>query len=107
MLFLYIITIAKPLNRQGKVKDAHWVLDFGRKEMPDYFKPGGNPCSKVESTVRRRKATSAEISRGVLVDSEGYRKTSEKMMEYQKICKAADHGKWLPIHEKPEHGKSG
>ena len=109
MLFIFIIRLAQILNGQHRVQDARWVLDFGRKEMPDYFKPGGNPYSNVKPSDLppiRCKATSLEISRGVLVDDEGYKEISEKTMEYEKARRAADDGQWLPIHEKTGYGES-
>lgn len=35
--FGFLVSTARLLNEQGYLAEAHWVLDFGRKEMPEQF----------------------------------------------------------------------
>lgn len=71
-MFLTVVDAAQLLARQGSQEDAHWVLDFGREHIPDYFQKRKVECDLSDDFVRR-KAHKGEITAG-LADEHGYLK---------------------------------
>lgn len=81
--FWTMVNTAQQLHRQGNAADAHWVLDFGRSVMPEYFTLRfDNPYSnKSDSRALRIRPTARELHLGALVDKDGARIDTKRLQD--------------------------
>lgn len=74
-IFWFIVRAAQQLDRARKTTDANWALDFGRENFPGSFnmRPTTSPLDRSKNLYHdmRRKATAAQLQRGVPVDADG------------------------------------
>jgi len=72
--YVMILQIAQLLERKGRFRDARWVLDFGKSQLPGLFNMRFVPKRNTpyERPEMRRYPTASEIDRGVELDDSGY-----------------------------------
>lgn len=73
-LYIMLLRTSKAFLKEESLPQAYCVVDYGRAQLPDFFKDGykaGRGPGSVLSPARRH-PTAAEIPRGVPVDKDGY-----------------------------------
>lgn len=76
-LFSSLVDLAKLQARQGLLEDAHWVLDFGQKHLPNLFARRNSHITASSKVSWRRKPTESEIAYG-LADAQGNWKDTDR-----------------------------
>jgi hypothetical protein len=77
LMFLTIVELAQLLAHQGSLRDAHWVLDFGRHHIPDFFQMRKVAQHAIGGGSYLRKARRVEIAAG-LADEQGNLKQADR-----------------------------
>jgi hypothetical protein len=77
LMFLTIVELAQLLAHQGSLRDAHWVLDFGREHIPDFFQMRKVAQHAIGGDNYARKAYKSEVAKG-LADEQGNLKEDDR-----------------------------
>jgi len=93
MLFWLYIALANELKARGRLEDAHWVLDFGHSQLPEYFTMEyRNPYKDRPEAHAPRKPTNNERKRGLSLDVDGFVQLDEKGQRYRQAEYEASRG---------------